>query len=107
MPLKRRALTKSELIDHIFNANVGLSAHQADLAVNEVLRAIVNAMAHGMRVEVRGFGSFSLKYREARQGRNPRSGDPVAVPAKYVPHFRAGKEIRDAVNDSRNQDKEA
>lgn len=103
MPLKRRALTKSELIDHIFVANPGMSAHQADTAVNEVLRAIVNAMAHGMRVEVRGFGSFSLKYREARQGRNPRSGDPVAVPAKYVPHFRAGKEIRDAVNASRNQ----
>ena len=70
------------------------------MAVNEVLRAMVSAMSHGVRVEIRGFGSFSLKYREAREGRNPRTGEPVMVPAKYVPHFRAGKEIRDQLNDS-------
>ena len=95
-----RALTKSELISRVFESHPSLSSRDADMAVNEVLRAMVSAMRHGVRVEIRGFGSFSLKYREAREGRNPRTGEPVMVPAKYVPHFRAGKEIRDQLNDS-------
>lgn len=94
-----RALTKSELISRVFERHPSLSSRDADMAVNEVLRAMVSAMSHGVRVEIRGFGSFSLKYREAREGRNPRTGEPVMVPAKYVPHFRAGKEIRDQLND--------
>ncbi len=93
-----RALTKSELITRIFERHPSLTSRDADMAVNEVLRAMVSALSHGVRVEVRGFGSFSLKYRAAREGRNPRTGAPVSVPAKFVPHFRAGKEIREQLN---------
>lgn len=92
------ALTKSELIDRIFERHPSLTAREADTAVNEVLRAMTSAMSDGIRVEIRGFGSFSLKHRDARIGRNPRTGEPVEVPAKYVPHFRAGKDVRDALN---------
>ena len=59
---------------------------------------MVSALSRGMRVEVRGFGSFSVKYRPPREGRNPRTGETVKVPGKYVPYFRAGKEIRDHLN---------
>lgn len=93
-----RALTKSELIARIFERHPSLTNRDADMAVNEVLRAMVSALSHGVRVEIRGFGSFSLKFRAAREGRNPRTGAPVSVPAKFVPHFRAGKEIRDQLN---------
>ena len=84
-----RALTKSELIDKVFARHGSLTNREADEAVNEILKTIISAMSHGVRVEVRGFGSFSLKHRAART---------VEVPAKFVPHFRAGKEIRDAMN---------
>ena len=90
-----RALTKSELIDRIFARLPNLTSREAEFAVNEVLRTTVS----GVRVEIRGFGSFSVKHREARKGRNPRTGEAVQVPAKYVPYFRAGKEIRDALNE--------
>lgn len=76
-----------------------LSNRSAEDAVNIVLRSVVCALGRGMRVEVRGFGSFSVKYRAARDGRNPRTGEPVQVPGKYVPFFRAGKEIRDQLNE--------
>ncbi len=95
-----RALTKSELINRVFERHPGLTSRDADMAVNEVLRTMVSAMSHGVRVEIRGFGSFSLKYREAREGRNPRTGETVKVPAKYVPYFRAGKEIREQLNEA-------
>ena len=75
-----------------------LTGRNADEAVNIVLRAMVSALSRGMRVEVRGFGSFSVKYRPPREGRNPRTGETVKVPGKYVPYFRAGKEIRDHLN---------
>lgn len=93
-----RALTKSELIDKVFARHGSLTNREAVEAVNEILKTIISAMSHGVRVEVRGFGSFSLKHRAARTGRNPRTGATVEVPAKFVPHFRAGKEIRDAMN---------
>ncbi len=94
----QRALTKSELIGKVFERHPSLTQHEAAQAVNEVLKTMVSAMGRGVRVEIRGFGSFNLKYRAAREGRNPRTGDSVHVPAKFVPHFRAGKEIRDALN---------
>lgn len=93
-----RALTKSELISRIFGRHPMLSGRNADEAVNIVLRSMVCALSRGMRVEVRGFGSFSVKYRPPRDGRNPRTGEAVKVPGKYVPYFRAGKEIRDQLN---------
>ena len=93
-----RALTKSELIDKVFARHGSLTNREADEAVNEILKTIISAMSQSVRVEDRGFGSFSLKHRAARTGRNPRTGATVEVPAKFVPHFRAGKEIRDAMN---------
>lgn len=93
-----RALTKSELISRVFGRHPMLTGRNADEAVTIVLRAMVSALSRGMRVEVRGFGSFSVKYRPPREGRNPRTGETVKVPGKYVPYFRAGKEIRDHLN---------
>lgn len=67
------------------------------MALAEILGAIAAALAAGNRVEIRGFGSFSLNYRLPRTGRNPKTGEKVAVPGKYVPHFKAGKELRERV----------
>ncbi len=94
------ALTKSELIARIFERYPCLTERDAEVAVNEILRTTIGALSHGVRVEVRGFGSFSVKRRGARLGRNPRTGEPVNVPAKFVPIFRAGKEVRKQMNDS-------
>ncbi len=95
-----RALTKSELIDRVFARLTNITNREADIAVNEVLRTTIAALGRGVRVEIRGFGSFSVKHRNARKGRNPRTGETVEVPEKFVPYFRAGKEIRDALNNS-------
>jgi len=73
-------------------------ARDTELAVRLILDAIGDALAEGSRVEVRGFGSFALSYRPPRLGRNPKSGDQVVVPAKHVPHFKAGKELRERVD---------
>ena len=73
-------------------------ARDTELAVRLILDAISDALAESSRVEVRGFGSFALSYRPPRVGRNPKSGDQVVVPAKHVPHFKAGKELRERVD---------
>ena len=83
---------------------VGGSGGVALAAVKEVLGAIVCALASGVRIEYRGFGSFNLNWHEARVGRNPRTGEAVHVPAKYVPHFLAGKEFREALNERARQE---
>jgi len=93
-----KALTKSELIDRIFEHHLSLTNREAEGAVNEVLRAINCALGSGIRVEYRGFGTFNLKWHNARQGRNPKTGEAVHVPAKYVPRFQPGKELREALN---------
>ncbi len=72
-------------------------AKDAEIAVKEILDANGNALAHGDRVEIRGFGSFELNYRPPRTGRNPKSGESVRVPERYVPHFKAGKKMRERV----------
>ena len=97
-----RALTKSELIDHIAAECGSLNSKEAETAVNTVLQTIVNALAEGRRVEIRGFGSFSLNKRAARVGRNPRTGEAVQVEEKYVPKFKAGADLRAAVDESRH-----
>jgi integration host factor subunit beta len=74
-----------------------LQAKDAELAVKVILDALSATLSRGGRVEIRGFGSFGLNYRPPRQGRNPKTGDKVKVPAKYVPHFKAGKELRERV----------
>jgi integration host factor subunit beta len=72
----------------------------AEISVKLILEAIADALIKGNRIEVRGFGSFSLSYRPPRMGRNPMSGEAVSVPAKYVPHFKAGKEMCERVTQS-------
>ena len=93
-----RALTKSELIVRLAARNPRLAARDADEAVKLILDMLGSSLAQGGRIEIRGFGSFSLNYRPARVGRNPKSGERVEVPAKHVPHFKAGKELRERVD---------
>ncbi len=91
-------MTKSELIARLAMRFPQLVAKDADFAVKEILDAMTEALAHGDRIEIRGFGSFALNYRPPRMGRNPKSGDKVSVPEKYGPHFKAGKELRERVD---------
>ncbi len=97
-------MTKSELIARLAERNPRLVARDADEAVNTMLDAMTDALAGGQRIEIRGFGSFALNYRPPRLGRNPKSGDRVQVPAKYVPHFKAGKELRERVDGEEGSD---
>ncbi len=91
-------MTKSELIAQLAARFPQLVAKDADLAVKMILDEMSAALCRGDRIEIRGFGSFALNYRPPRVGRNPKSGDKVQVPAKYVPHFKAGKELRERVD---------
>lgn len=91
-------MTKSELIVRLSGRFPQLIAKDADYAVKMILDAMTDALARGDRIEIRGFGSFALNYRPPRVGRNPKSGEKVHVPEKYVPHFKAGKELRERVD---------
>lgn len=91
-------MTKSEMIAKLATRFPQLVAKDAELAVKMILDTIGKSLAQGQRIEIRGFGSFGLNFRPPRVGRNPKSGDRVQVPAKYVPHFKAGKELRDRVD---------
>lgn len=91
-------MTKSELIRCIAERFPTLTASDVDAAVNLILEQMTQTLAVGGRIEIRGFGSFALNYRPPRQGRNPKTGQKVEVPAKHVPHFKAGKELRDRVD---------
>ena len=91
-------MTKSELIARLAERFPQLVAKDADYAVKMMLDALTAALVRGDRIEIRGIGSFALNYRPPRVGRNPKSGDKVQVPEKYVPHFKAGKELRERVD---------
>lgn len=91
-------MTKSELIARLAGRFPQLVAKDADYAVKMILDAMTDSLAKGDRIEIRGFGSFALNYRPPRVGRNPKSGEKVSVPEKYVPHFKAGKELRERVD---------
>jgi len=91
-------MTKSDLIARLAERFPQLVAKDADFAVKMILDAMSEALAKGDRIEIRGFGSFSLNYRPPRVGRNPKSGEKVDVPEKWVPHFKAGKELRERVD---------
>ncbi|MGB0126815.1 MAG: integration host factor subunit beta [Rhodocyclaceae bacterium] len=91
-------MTKSELIVRLAERFPQLLVKDADLAVKMILDAMTEALAKDDRIEIRGFGSFALNYRPPRVGRNPKSGEKVRVPEKYVPHFKAGKELRERVD---------
>lgn len=92
------SMTKSELILRLAERFPQLVVKDADYAVNVMLDAMSEALVKGDRIEIRGFGSFALNYRPPRIGRNPKSGEKVDVPAKWVPHFKAGKELRERVD---------
>lgn len=91
-------MTRSDLIAKLAERYPQLVAKDAELAVKVILDAMASTLARGGRIEIRGFGSFALNYRPPRTGRNPKTGDKVQVPAKYVPHFKAGKELRERVD---------
>jgi integration host factor subunit beta len=91
-------MTKSELIDRLALRFPQLVAKDADLAVKMILDTMTDSLARGDRIEIRGFGSFALNHRPPRVGRNPKSGEKVHVPEKHVPHFKAGKELRERVD---------
>jgi integration host factor subunit beta len=91
-------MTKSELINRLAERFPQLGVKDADFAVKVLLDALSDALVSGNRIEIRGFGGFSLSYRPPRVGRNPKSGEKVQVPEKYVPHFKAGKELRERVD---------
>ena len=97
-------MTKSDLIARLAERFPQLVAKDADFAVKMILDAMSEALAKGDRIEIRGFGSFALNYRPPRVGRNPKSGDKVSVPEKWVPHFKAGKELRERVDQALNAD---
>jgi integration host factor subunit beta len=91
-------MIKSELIQKIADENPHLYQRDVERIVGTIFDEIVEAMANGKRVELRGFGAFSVKKREARTGRNPRTGETVNVEEKYVPFFKTGKLLRDSLN---------
>jgi len=90
-------MTRSDLIARLAELHSQLLAKDTEFAVKVILDTLSATLARGGRVEIRGFGTFALNYRPPRQGRNPKTGDKVKVPAKYVPHFKAGKELRERV----------
>ena len=91
-------MTRSELIQKLASMNLGLTAQQAEKSVNTILQEITKALTHGDRVELRGFGVFTTRLREGRVGRNPRTGETVQVESKQVPFFKAGKQLRQRLN---------
>lgn len=95
-------MTKSELIERLTMKYPDLRAQDVEEAVKLMIERICQSLEKGNRVEIRGFGSFSLHYRESRTGRNPKTGDSVKVPAKSIPYFRAGKELRERVDEEFN-----
>ena len=96
-------MTKSELIERIAQKQAQLAHRDVELAVKMILEHMAERLASGERIEIRGFGSFSLHYRPGRVGRNPKTGTPVSLPAKYVPHFKPGKELRERVDGRRRE----
>ncbi len=94
-------MTKSELIEKLGDKLSHLSARDVEQSIKEILELMAQSLAKGDRIEIRGFGSFSLHYRAPRVGRNPKTGESVELSGKYVPHFKPGKELRERVNLSR------
>ena len=93
-----KSMTKSQLIEILTTRHSQLEPKDAELAVKTMLDAMAHTLSKGDRIEIRGFGSFGLNYRPPRTGRNPKTGEKVRVPRKYVPHFKAGKELRERVD---------
>jgi len=97
-------MTKSELIEALAQKQSQLAYKDVELAVKTMLDHMALTLATGERIEIRGFGSFSLHFRPPRTGRNPKTGDAVSLTSKYVPHFKPGKELRERVNKTRSKE---
>lgn len=95
-------MIKSELINKIASKLPTLSEKDIELGINQILKTITNALCKGDRIEIRGFGSFSLHYRNSRKAHNPKTGKKVFTVPKYVPHFKPGKELRERVNNNKH-----
>ncbi len=96
-------VTKSELIESLAGQLTHLEFKDVELAVNCIIEQMSETLSLGDRIEIRGFGSFSLHHRAPRMGRNPKTGEAVSLTEKYVPHFKPGKELRDRVDASREK----
>lgn len=96
-------MNKSELINELATKHSHFSLSDVDSAVKIILERITQTLVHGDRIEIRGFGSFNLRYYAPRNGRNPRTGEAVAIPPKYKVHFKAGKELKERLNHSLNR----
>ena len=94
-------MTKSELIEILARKQSHLAYKDVEQAVKTLIEQMSESLSTGERIEIRGFGSFSLHFRPPREGRNPKTGDAVALAGKYVPHFKPGKELRERVNTAR------
>src|SRR2546422_2484462 len=92
-------MTKADLVDDVANA-AELTKKDAERLVEIVFESIIDSLNQGQKIELRGFGSFRVRERGARRGRNPKTGDPVNIPAKRVPYFKAGKELKELINES-------
>lgn len=91
-------MTKAELVEDVARA-AELTKKDAERLVEIVFESIIETLNHGEKIELRGFGSFRVRERGARRGRNPKTGDPVSIPAKRVPYFKPGKELKELIND--------
>lgn len=100
-------MTKSELIELLAQRQKHLTYKDVEFAVKTIIEHMAKTLASGERIEIRGFGSFSLHYRPPRLGRNPKTGESVPLSGKYVPHFKPGKELRERVNSSTGEIKPA
>ncbi|MFP4154197.1 MAG: integration host factor subunit beta [Halothiobacillaceae bacterium] len=98
--VKASKMTKSELIDRLAERQEHLQLRDVEASVKLVLQEMMDALARGERIEIRGFGSFSLHFRKPRVGRNPKTGEAVQLPGKHVPHFKPGKALRERVNEA-------
>jgi integration host factor subunit beta len=96
-------MTRSDLVAQLAERFTQITVRDTEFAVKTVLDAMSDALARGHRIEIRGFGSFSLHFRPPRQGRNPKTGEAVALAGKHVPHFKPGKDLRERVNDGAGQ----
>ena len=92
-------MTKSELIERLADKMRQVPSKDVELSIKEMLEQMAQTLQKGERIEIRGFGSFSLHYRAPRVGRNPKTGETVKLEGKYVPHFKPGKELRERVNE--------
>ena len=97
-------MTKSEVIERIAKKQLHLPLKDVELSIKQILALMSNSLANGERIEIRGFGSFSLHYRAPRIGRNPKTGEPVSLSGKHVPHFKPGKDLKLQVNQGRQNE---